>query len=275
MRMIKATSFPEVTRFDLSRRILGRGRYWTTAYLVDGVMIDTGCAHTAGELISALTEEPLLRVINTHTHEDHIGGNRQLQQEREGLPILAHPLALQVLADPRREQPLHPYRKVMWGWPGPSRATAVSDGEVVETRRHALQVIYTPGHSRDHICLYEARQGWLFTGDLFVGGYDRALRVDCSIWQIIESLKRIETLGASTLFPGAARVRDNPGEAIRDKIDYLERLGEQVLELDRQGKSVGEIVRRLCGSPMLIELLTLGHFTRAHLVRSFLHQPKG
>jgi hypothetical protein len=77
------------------------------------------------------------------------------------------------------------------------------------------------------------------------------------------------------MFPGAARVRDNPGEAIREKIDYLERLGDRVLELDQQGKSVGEIVGTLCGSLMLIEVLTLGHFTRGHLVRSFLHRPHG
>jgi glyoxylase-like metal-dependent hydrolase (beta-lactamase superfamily II) len=268
--MIKVTDFSEVTRFDLSRSILGRPRYWTTAYLVDGVMIDTGCAHTAGELVAVLAEEQLLKVVNTHTHEDHIGGNHRLQQERSGLPIHAHPLAIPVLTDPRREQPLHPYRKVMWGWPGPCQAVTFSDGEVIETRRFSLQVVFTPGHSRDHVCLFEPRQGWLFTGDLFVGGYDRALRVDCNIWQIIESLKRIEALDASTMFPGAAQVRDNPGQAIREKVDYLERLGDQVLRLDQQGKSVAEIVRTLCGSPMLIEILTLGHFTRGHLVRSFL-----
>jgi glyoxylase-like metal-dependent hydrolase (beta-lactamase superfamily II) len=147
---------------------------------------------------------------------------------------------------------------------------AVTDGELISTRSGRLQVIFTPGHSCDHICLFEPHQGWLFTGDLFVGGHDRALRVDCSIWQIIDSLKKICALDAAIMFPGSARVRHSPAEAIMEKIDYLKRLGEKVLELDRKGRSVGEIVRALCGPPMLIELLTLGHFTRAHLVRSYL-----
>lgn len=54
------------------------------------------------------------------------------------------------------------------------------------------------------------------------------------------------------------------------KMDHLETLGRRVQELDRQGVSVPGIVRALCGGPMLIELITLGHFTRRHLVRSYL-----
>ncbi|MCK4316124.1 MAG: MBL fold metallo-hydrolase, partial [Anaerolineae bacterium] len=172
--MLKITTYGDATRFDLGRTLAGRGRYWTTAYLVDGLLVDTGCAFSAPELVEALAETHLTGIVNTHTHEDHIGANGPLQRRYDGLEIRAHPLALPVLADPRGQQPLHLYRRVMWGWPEPSRAQSVSDGEVIGTERHRFQVIYTPGHSPDHICLYEPDQGWLFTGDLFVGGRDRA-----------------------------------------------------------------------------------------------------
>ncbi len=65
-------------------------------------------------------------------------------------------------------------------------------------------------------------------------------------------------------------MRDNPVEALEAKIAYLEEVGERVLELHRQGHSVGQIVRQVCGGPMVIELLTLGHFSRRHLVLSYL-----
>jgi len=104
--VLKITTFDDVTRFDLARTIAGRGRYWTTAYLVDGLLIDTGCAFSAPELAEALAETPLTGIVNTHTHEDHIGGNGLLQRQRDGLKIRAHPLALPVLADPRGQQPL-------------------------------------------------------------------------------------------------------------------------------------------------------------------------
>jgi hypothetical protein len=65
-------------------------------------------------------------------------------------------------------------------------------------------------------------------------------------------------------------VRHNPSEALTAKIGYLEELGEQVLERHRQGQKVREIVHVLCGGPMLLELVTLGHFSRRRLVLAYL-----
>jgi glyoxylase-like metal-dependent hydrolase (beta-lactamase superfamily II) len=268
--MLKVSTYSEVKRFDLARTIAGRGRYWTTAYLLDDVLIDSGCAHSVPELAHALAGMSLSRIVNTHSHEDHIGGNGILQGGREGLEIYAHPLALPVLANPRIEQPLHYYRRIFWGWPDPSQALPISDGEMIPTGKHTLQVLYTPGHSEDHICLYEPEKRWLFTGDLFVGGQDRALRADCDIWQIIDSLKRMAELPIDRLLPGCARVRDNPDEELREKINYLEEIGERVVRLHALGWSVGRITRSVCGSFMPIELVTLGHFSRQWLVRSYL-----
>jgi hydroxyacylglutathione hydrolase len=268
--MLRVSTYNEVTRFDLARTIAGRGRYWTTAYWLDGVLIDSGCAYSAPELAHALAEMPLSRIINTHSHEDHIGGNGLLQGGREGLKIIAHPLALPVLADPHGAQPLHCYRRIFWGWPDPSEAHPISDGEMITTEHHSLQVIYTPGHSKDHICLYEPDRRWLFTGDLFVGGKERALGSDCDLWQIIASLKRAAKLPIDRLFPGCARVRDNPDEELKEKIAYLEEMGERVVRLYERGWSVRRIARNVCGSFMPIELVTWGNFSRRWLVLSYL-----
>ena len=268
--MLKSTIYGTVTRFDLARTLGGRGRYWTTAYLLDGLLIDSGCAHTGRELSDALRAAPLTRLVNTHTHEDHIGANGLLQRQRAGLEIHAHPLALRVLADPRREQPLHPYRRLFWGWPEPSLASPLSDEAWIETEDFRFQALYTPGHSPDHLCLYAPEQGWLFTGDLFVGGWDRAVREGYEIWQIIASLKRVAALPAAVMFPGSARIRENPKAELESKIAYLEEFGNKVLALHNKGWDVNAIVRALCGKPMFIELVTLGNFARRHLVLSYL-----
>ena len=268
--MLKTTHYDAVTRIDMARTIAGRGHYWTTAYLVDGMMVDTGCAHTACELAEALRDQSLTLIVNSHSHEDHIGANGTLQQQRDRLEILAHPLALPVLAQPRELQPLHPYRRMLWGWPEPSHGQPVQNGELIRTEHHSFRVIYTPGHSPDHICLFEEQRGWLFSGDLFVGGKDRALRADFDIWQIIASLRQVSDLPIARLFPGSARVRDDPKEELDSKVSYLERAGHRVLDLHRKGWSVQAIARTLFGGPMLIELLTLGHFSRRQLVHSYL-----
>jgi hypothetical protein len=72
------------------------------------------------------------------------------------------------------------------------------------------------------------------------------------------------------LFPGSARVRTNPTQALSDRISYLEDLGERILALHDQGRGVAAIVRELLGGPMWIELITMGHFSRRRLVLSYL-----
>lgn len=268
--MLRVSHFGDVTRFDLARTIAGRGRYWTTAYLLDGMLVDSGCAHCATELVKELPDGQLAQIVNTHSHEDHIGANGVLQRQNPSLTILAHPHALPVLANPRKAQPLHPYRRVMWGWPETSHGDPLEDGTVIETENHRFEVIYTPGHSTDHICLYEPQHRWLFSGDLYVGGKERALRAGYDIWGIIASLKRVAGLSIDWLFAGSARVRENPGQELVDKIEHLETLGEHVLEMHQQGHGISQIVSALCGGPMLIELITMGHFSRRHLVESYL-----
>ena len=268
--MLKITSFGKITRIDTARSFAGRGYYWTTAYLVDGLLVDSGCAASADELVAALKDSTIKHIINTHSHEDHIGANGFLQEDRTGLEILAHPSALRILANPREEQQLQLYRRLIWGWPKSSQAVAVSDGEVIKTSNHRFRVIYTPGHSPDHLCLYEPDEGWLFTGDLFNGSKDRAIRMDTDIWGIIASLKKIYDLSLSCLYPGCARVRDNPRQELSQKIVYLEEMGEKVLFLHRKGMSRSDIIKTLFPGIMLVELITMGHFSRWGFVNAFL-----
>jgi glyoxylase-like metal-dependent hydrolase (beta-lactamase superfamily II) len=268
--VLKTSLDRPVTRIDLARTLAGRGRYWTTAYLVDGLLIDSGCAYSAPELLRYFQGKQLSYIVNTHAHEDHIGANGHLQRRNGGVRILAHPLALPVLANPRLRQSLQPYRRLMWGWPEPSNGEQVLDGEMIRTENFNFQVIYTPGHSRDHICLYEPEHGWLFSGDLFVGGRERALSADADIWGMIASLKKIADLPLSKLYPGSARERENPNCELREKITYLEETGGRVLDLYDKGWSVDVIARATFGGPMFIEIFTLGHFSRRNMVSSYL-----
>jgi glyoxylase-like metal-dependent hydrolase (beta-lactamase superfamily II) len=268
--MLRTTRHGDVTRFDLAHTLLGRGRYWTVAYLVDDLLLDSGCAHTARELADALAPSPLARIVNTHSHEDHIGANGILQRRQPAPEILAHEAALPVLADPRRRQPLHPYRKIFWGMPEPSTAKPIADGDEIRTPRHRFRVVATPGHSPDHVCLWEPDERWLFSGDLYIGGRDRALREGYDVWAIIDSLRRVAALPIRTLFPGSARIPENPAAALREKVEHLASLGARVLELHRRGCSVSQIARALLGPPMPIELFTVGNFSRRALVESYL-----
>ena len=264
--MISAEQIGLVRKFSIARTMFGRNLYFTAAYLVDGLMVDTGCAHTARDLTQALVGAHLDLIANTHSHEDHVGANAALQTQFQS-KILAHSDALPFLADPGLRR-LHPYQRVVWGYPAPSTGQPL--GNRLETAHFRFEVIHTPGHSPDHVCFYEPAQGWLFTGDAYVGGRDKALRGDYNVWQIINSLKKLAGLDAQYIFPGSGTVRDNPKETLRTKIDYLEETGERVLELHALGLSYRSISRQLFGPEMLIAYYTLGHFSGRNLVRSYI-----
>jgi glyoxylase-like metal-dependent hydrolase (beta-lactamase superfamily II) len=264
--MIETEARGPVRKFRLARTLAGRGLYFTAAYWVDGLMVDTGCSHTVRELMTALQGLPVNWVVNTHSHEDHVAGNAAIQR-RYGAQIMAHPEALAVMAQPHKNR-LRPYQRVMWGYPEPCSARAV--GDTVRTAHHTFRVIHAPGHSPDHICLYDAETGWLFTGDAYVGGRDRALRQDYNIWQIIDSLKRLAGLQPQLLFTGSGSIRDRPTEELKAKVAYLEDMGGRALHLQNKGCSRRRIRREILGSELPIAYFTLGHFSGKNLIRSYL-----
>ena len=267
--MIRVESIDDarpVLRFTVARDFAGWSYYQTAAYWVDGLLIDTGCAHTAPQFTAALRSLDVSQVTNTHSHEDHIGANASVQ-EGFGCPILAHAEALPILANPRL-QPLQPYRRIFWGWPQPSQGTVI--GERVQTERFTFQVVHTPGHSPDHICLFEPERGWLFSGDAYIGGQDRALREGYDIHGIMASLKALCELPVRMIFSGSGTVRSEGQRHLETKLQYLEELGERILSLHKQGLSPTRIRRQVFGRELPIRYVTLGHFSGQRLVDSYL-----
>jgi glyoxylase-like metal-dependent hydrolase (beta-lactamase superfamily II) len=270
--MIAVEDIGAVRKFRMARSIMGKGLYYTGAYWVDELMVDTGCFHTVAELVAALKGLHVDRIVNTHSHEDHIGGNAAISR-KFGAEILAHPSGISMIAAPRSQKHLSPYQIVMWGYPEPSSASSIP--AIIETSSYTFNIIHTPGHCQDHICLHEPHKGWLFCGDAYIGGRDRALRDDYNIWQIIASLRGLSELEIDLIFTGSGNVRKNGTLALKKKIAYLEGIAEQALELHRMGLSYRRIRRKLFGRELLIAYVTLGKFTGKHLVRSLIEdRPK-
>ncbi len=118
-------------------------------------------------------------VINTHTHFDHVLGNEQLA-EVTGAQIVQHKNS-QLKKD-----------------------ISVSDGDTIEIGAMRMQVLYTPGHSKDSVCLLLDSQ-FIFTGDtLFVGNCGRVDLPGSDAQEIYHSLfDRLARLDEKlVLYPG-------------------------------------------------------------------------
>jgi glyoxylase-like metal-dependent hydrolase (beta-lactamase superfamily II) len=263
--MLKATTHGPITRIHLERTILGRP-FTVEVYLVDGLLIDTGCPVTSSELVAWCRERAIRQVVNTHHHEDHVGGNRALQKTL-GLPIAAPREALPILANAPR---LPLYRRIVWGQPG--RVMANPLGDIVETEHHRFEVLPAPGHCPDHVCLFERERGWLFSGDLFIHERVRYLRADEKAQDTLESLRRMLALRPRLLVCSHAGLVEDACGALKRRIAYWESLAEQARALRREGLLLREATDRLLGPKDMLFYLTWGQFSKLNLIRSLLEE---
>ncbi len=131
----------------------------------------------------------LVRVVETHTHADHVSGHGRLALEH-GLPVSIHPAAEAEFAH-----------------------DAMEDGAEIEVGSVVLRCIHTPGHRPEHCCLAvidrsRGDEPWLvLTGDsLFVGDAarpDLAVEAREGAEGLFHSLRRLVELGDGVeVYPG-------------------------------------------------------------------------
>jgi glyoxylase-like metal-dependent hydrolase (beta-lactamase superfamily II) len=262
--MLKTRSYGPITRIRLARTWLGRPLYRVNAYLVDGLLIDTGCPATAPELAAWCRRQGIQQIVNTHHHEDHSGGDRVLQRTL-GVALKAPELAVPLLANfPRLEL----YRRLVWGQP--KNVSVERLGSHVETERYRFEVIPTPGHSIDHVVLFEPVQGWLFSGDLFIHERVTHLRADEDAMTTLVSLGQVTARQPGLLVCSHAGVVEDGCAALQRKMGYWEELAEQAQELRQQGHSLQEVTQQLLGQEGWMTRFTRGHFAKINLIRSLL-----
>lgn len=264
--MIETASFEEVLQIRMSREIGGKPVYWVSAYLVDGLLIDTGCSYTAGELAAFLSIHPVRRIVNTHFHEDHIGGNRALQ-EKFGVEIFAPADSVPLIA---REAKLFPYQETVWGYPAPVEAQPLP--AVIRTERYLFEVIDTPGHSAGHAALVEKSRGWCFSGDIFAREKMKFIRPEEDMGETVTSMRRLVDLPTDRLilFTSVGRIVEDGRQALLACIQYIEELSCRAKALEKYGRGVPEITRELFGGEHAFAALSNGQYTSENLVRSVL-----
>jgi hydroxyacylglutathione hydrolase len=118
----------------------------------------------------------LTRILNTHWHPDHAGGNLELKR-RTGCRVVG----------PRGEA-----QRI------PGLDQAVGEGDVVRLGTRAARVIEVPGHTAGHIAYWFERDGVAFVGDtLFAMGCGRLF--EGSAEQMWSSLQKLMALPPDTV----------------------------------------------------------------------------
>jgi glyoxylase-like metal-dependent hydrolase (beta-lactamase superfamily II) len=124
----------------------------------------------------------IVRVLETHTHADHVSGHGRLALE-QGASVSVHPLA----------EPAFPF-------------DPVEDGQEMRIGSVRIEVLHTPGHRPEHCC-YLVDGTRLLTGDsLLIGDAarpDLAVEAREGAEGLFRSLERLSALPDDTnVFPG-------------------------------------------------------------------------
>lgn len=255
--MIEITREDDVTRLRMWTRLTRAAGYDVSAWLLRGILVDTGFRHVAPELMRAVAELRPRGVVVTHWHEDH-AGNAPVLAAR-GVPLWMPADTERILrARPR----LKPYRHVLWGRPLPL------DTPLVAADVAPLQVIPTPGHSADHHVVHDPGTDTVVSGDLWLGVRVRVAGADEDPYAIIASLDRIIALRPRRLLDAHRGAVEAPVAALEAKRDWLR---ETVMNIERRlraGDSDRAVVRDLLGGEEASAFYTQGEYARRNLVRS-------
>jgi glyoxylase-like metal-dependent hydrolase (beta-lactamase superfamily II) len=142
------------TAGELVLRQFPRTESGCLAYLVgdpvdgEAVLIDPGIDVTP--YVRALSEGhwKLSAIVETHTHADHLAGHHELHR-RTGAPIVVG----------ARSPAAYPHR-------------SLTEGETLRVGHDEIEILETPGHTRDHVTLHVGQT--VFTGDtLLIGSCGR------------------------------------------------------------------------------------------------------
>ena len=268
------------------------GELFTTV-LYDGIAIDPGSPKMRRSLARHVrrSKPRITKIVATHAHEEHVG-NLNWLSDLTGAPIYVSEMTAQFLT-PSKKLPW--VRATIIGQPPNLKQPFHLLGETVDGDSARLQVIATPGHCDDHIVLYDPKEKVLLAGDAFMGSYFATPNPDVDSRKWLVSLERLMELEIEILveghghihtlradipdFPGVV-IRQDPKVAIAQKLDYLRWLREQIEAGFQEGLPVRVIEASCfpwgkrtswesCATDECIRLLSLGHFSRTELVRSF------
>ena len=117
-------------------------------------------------------------------------------------------------------------------------ASYLKEGDIIEFDPFEFTVIETPGHSACHICLYEPKKKFLFSGDTLLPeitpniGYAPQFGKDM-LGEFIESLEKLYSLEINLVFPGHGPAFSGARQLIEALIrhhDERERIIMNILE---------------------------------------------
>jgi glyoxylase-like metal-dependent hydrolase (beta-lactamase superfamily II) len=175
-------------------------------YLVLGrnkaLLFDTGMGISdIRAMVRQLTKLPII-VLNSHTHNDHVSGNWQFdtiysmdtdfsRQNAKGsvADAQAEIAAGEICGQLPKNFDAKSYRTKPW-----TITKYIHDGDAIDLGGRRLEILSTPGHTPDAICLFDRANALLFTGDTYYPATIWLYRPETNFDAYAKSIARLAAL---------------------------------------------------------------------------------
>ena len=231
------------------------------------VVIDTGPSRRYGEAlrqaIARVTPQPVVLVLLTHHHPDHVLGNQAFAD----VPIAALAGTTKLLAEQGNAMAENMYRLV-GDWMRGTEVllpNQVLEPGVRQIGNHRLRLLALAGHTGADLVIFDEQTGVLFGGDLLF--YQRALTTPNSpgldVW--LADLDVLQALPWRLIVPGHGPFASDaaPFAQMRDYLGWLDGL---LRDSAAQGAEMNEVIR--APIPERFAQVSLSRF---ELIRSVSH----
>lgn len=204
------------------------------------IIIDTGPSLRYGKALKALSKQltgkPVVRVLITHFHPDHVFGSQAFAPETlaapqgvvEGLKLAGEDFAsamYQSAGDWMRGTEL-------------ALPTKIIDSGREEIGGRQLKYVVLGGHTDTDLAIYDERSGVLFGGDLvFLDRAPTTPHADLALWRA--SLRRLETFAPDRIVPGHGPA-ERGARSITQTRDWLNLIEEVIGNAFDKGLSMTE-----------------------------------
>ncbi len=231
------------------------------------VVIDSGPSRRYGEAmraaIASVTDRPVIKLLLTHHHPDHVLGNQAFTD----VPIAALAGATELLREQGNAMAENMYRLVgdwMRGTEVVLPTETLAPG-TLDVGGRSLRLLALRGHTGADLAILDERSGVLFAGDILF--YQRALTTPNSpgldVW--LEDLDTLEALPWKRLVAGHGPVADDAAPFLQMR-DYLGWLDGLLREAANGGADMNEVIQ----SPIPERFAGIS-LTRYELIRSVSH----
>lgn len=179
----------------------------TTGHDGGATLVDSGhCVHapqTIALLQRALAGQPLARVLNTHLHSDHCGGNAAIERAF-GVHAFIPPGGWDAVQ--RWDEDALSYKPTGQRCERFTPTGQLLPGRSIEAGGRRFDVMAAPGHDPDSVMLFDARHGLLISADaLWENGFGVVfpeLEGEAAFDDVAAVLDLIEHLPVQLVVPG-------------------------------------------------------------------------